>query len=533
MPKVLVVDDNENIVREATTYLELEGWEASGASNGKEALDCLTTEFDAVVLDLKMPVLDGENTLTEIRRRSELDATCVVILTAYGEVKGAMRAVRLGAYQYIEKPFEMQDLHKILAGGVALQKAHALRRELLTAFQPDDLFEHIRHIITDTFRPKGLHILFLNPDGSVARTIDSAAQGIVGTRPEFVRKIVASRYPVFIQGEIDIRQWEPILANAQSLLAAPVMGGPDVVAGVIDLESTEVNGFDRNWLDVIAYLADVAGIALEIGQKAEKLVGAERALRLNAEALAESERGKRNQLVQMAQEVRHQFASPAQVIQMQTGELLSKEITNLPEHLRVTASRRLRVIEDNALAITSVCEYLSNLSGDLLIQKAEFDLTTVLERCGEEINPDLEQKNIHFSFIGRPAKPLMVYGDSRKIHYSVQCLLRNAIEAIEERRDQVLDPEFDPAKSGDAISMVLDLTDSMWVTLLIRDSGVGVNSDDEPRLFQPLFTTKIRPQPGGLGLYSVKRIIDNHNGKIHITSQPGVGTTFAISLPRL
>ena len=142
MPKVLVVDDNENIVREATTYLELEGWEASGASNGKEALDCLTTEFDAVVLDLKMPVLDGENTLTEIRRRSELDATCVVILTAYGEVKGAMRAVRLGAYQYIEKPFEMQDLHKILAGGVALQKAHALRRELLTAFQPDDLFEH-------------------------------------------------------------------------------------------------------------------------------------------------------------------------------------------------------------------------------------------------------------------------------------------------------------------------------------------------------------------------------------------------------
>ena len=529
MPKVLVVDDNETIVREATKYLELEGWEAYGASNGNEALEYLDSKFDAVVLDLRMPVLDGETTLKEIRRRPELDATCVVILTAYGEVKGAVRAVRLGAYQYLEKPFAMPDLHKILVGGIAMQKAHALRRELLTAFQPDELFDRIRRIIADTFRPKGLQILFLNPDGSVARTIDGVSPEMVGTRPEFVRRIVEARHPVFVQGEAVVEQWQPILENAQCLLAAPVLSGPGIVAGVIDLESTEPDAFDRNWMDVVAYLADVAGIALEISQKAEQLVGAERQ---KAEALVEAEREKRKQLVEVAQGARHQFASPAQVIQMQAGELLAKEIAQLPSELRASASRRLRVIEENADAITSACAYLDDLSRDLPIHKSTFDLSTLLEDCGEEVKPELSQKIIQFSLIGRPQGPVNVYADPQRIHYSVQCLLRNAIEAIDERRNQVLDVDFDPAKAGDRISVCLDLSDPVWVTFHVQDTGAGVKPDDETRLFQPLFTTKTRPQTGGLGLFSVKRIIDNHGGRIHFTSHPGVGATLSVSLPR-
>ncbi len=159
------------------------------------------------------------------------------------------------------------------------------------------------------------------------------------------------------------------------------------------------------------------------------------------------------------------------------------------------------------------------------------DLVKLVEACGEEIEPDLRGRSITFRFDRETAGPLIVKADSNQLRYSLQCILRNAIEAIDERRDQILDPDFDPAKADDRIVVKLDPVNSHWVTLRIQDTGNGINVDDKNRLFTPLFTTKTRPQTGGLGLFTVKRIIDSHGGRVAVDSKHGEGTVFSLSLP--
>jgi signal transduction histidine kinase/ActR/RegA family two-component response regulator len=519
MLKAMVVEDELPQLRKVAELLEAHGWSISTSLNGEEALEKLSAEYDAVVLDLVMPIRDGESTLREIRSRQELNATCVVILTGHGYVESAVRALRLGAYQYLQKPFEANDLHRILVGGVAMQKAHSLRRKLLTALRLDELFVAIHDIITDTFKPSALNMFSLKSDGSIARALGGAVNEATDAQSTFVERLVAAQRAVFAEGD-DVKQWNPLLANTKVLIGAPVFNSAGTVVGIIGLESEAVGGFDRNWLDVIAYLADIAGIGMEVVEKTAEVIAIK----------AEEERRKRDQLVQLAKGARHQFATPAQVIKLQAGELMSKEIQQLPEELRSRAERRLTVIQQNADVIQAACSYLDDIGRDVEIRSSRFDLVQLVENCAEEIEPELRKEGIDFLLNPDRMKPLIVSGDVNQLHYALQCVFRNAVEAIEQRRDAILDPDFDPENAGDRITAEIS-ADPTWVTVRVRDTGNGIKPDDEKRLFSPMFTTKTRPQTGGLGLFTVKRIVDGHDGRVSVETSLGTGTTLSLSLP--
>ena len=165
MPKILIVDDDPVLVELTVKFFKLEDWGVLGASNGLEALRMLDRTFDAVVLDLRMPVMDGETALAEIKKRPELENVCVVVLTAFGEVDSAVRAIRHGAYQYLQKPFHLPELQRILISGMAWQKAHALRRKILGSFDKTARMREIRSIIEETIHPAGLYIFLLSRTG--------------------------------------------------------------------------------------------------------------------------------------------------------------------------------------------------------------------------------------------------------------------------------------------------------------------------------------------------------------------------------
>jgi signal transduction histidine kinase len=148
---------------------------------------------------------------------------------------------------------------------------------------------------------------------------------------------------------------------------------------------------------------------------------------------------------------------------------------------------------------------------------------------GDQARAGIQTHSIFIS--GRLEERVALHADPFRIRYSVQCLLKNAVEAIDERRDRELDPEFDPAKSNDEVSVRLETPTSDRVVFSISDTGIGVPVENQERLFQPLFSTKRRPQKGGVGLFSVKRIIDRHGGRIDFNSEPGKGATFRVSLP--
>ncbi len=136
MRRVLVVDDEENLRHLLQILLQREGYEAVGASTVDEALAELGQRpFDVVITDLKMPGKGGLDLLDEIQRR-QLGAT-VIVMTAYGSRDVAVEAMKHGAYDYLSKPFEADELVLLLRKAEERERLFrenlTLRRQLLIA----------------------------------------------------------------------------------------------------------------------------------------------------------------------------------------------------------------------------------------------------------------------------------------------------------------------------------------------------------------------------------------------------------------
>ncbi|HYX90929.1 MAG TPA: sigma-54 dependent transcriptional regulator, partial [Myxococcaceae bacterium] len=121
MPRVLLVDDEPSVLAALKELVRSRGWEPLLARSGATALE-LVERADAVVTDFSMPGMDGMELLRAIRERDE--SLPVILLTAHGSERLAVRAIKAGAYEYVTKPFEVDDL--ALALGRALE-ARALR----------------------------------------------------------------------------------------------------------------------------------------------------------------------------------------------------------------------------------------------------------------------------------------------------------------------------------------------------------------------------------------------------------------------
>jgi two-component system KDP operon response regulator KdpE len=106
--RVLIVDDEPNLVDAIRMYLEMEGYVILTAMSGREAIDKLRDLLpDLIILDVMMPGMDGFETLREIRKASNVP---VIMLTARGEEDDKVRGLRLGADDYVAKPFSQREL---------------------------------------------------------------------------------------------------------------------------------------------------------------------------------------------------------------------------------------------------------------------------------------------------------------------------------------------------------------------------------------------------------------------------------------
>lgn len=113
---ILIVDDDESVLKTLARYLRKRGYRISTASGGKEALEKIAKEPPhLVLLDALMPEMDGIETLEQIRLKfPDID---VVMISALKEEVVAQGAIKMGAYEWIPKPFSMQHLEATLYVG--------------------------------------------------------------------------------------------------------------------------------------------------------------------------------------------------------------------------------------------------------------------------------------------------------------------------------------------------------------------------------------------------------------------------------
>ncbi len=130
---VLVVDDEPNILRTLTIGLQAIGLTVEAFGNPVEALDHLEpAKYDVAFIDLKMEPIDGMQVLRELRRRSP--STTAVILTAHGSIDSAVEAMKSGAFDFLQKPFDLRELQlfaqKVLEHHALQVEVNSLRRQL-------------------------------------------------------------------------------------------------------------------------------------------------------------------------------------------------------------------------------------------------------------------------------------------------------------------------------------------------------------------------------------------------------------------
>ncbi len=115
--KILIVDDEESVLLTMQAILERDGYEVVTASKGGAALDLVERDaFDLVLTDLRLDDLDGLSILAEVRRRSP--DTVAIMLTGYASMESAVQALREGAYDYLIKPCDVEDLRATVARGL-------------------------------------------------------------------------------------------------------------------------------------------------------------------------------------------------------------------------------------------------------------------------------------------------------------------------------------------------------------------------------------------------------------------------------
>ncbi|HEX7665373.1 MAG TPA: response regulator, partial [Polyangiaceae bacterium] len=142
MPKILIVDDQRNMRTTLAMMLRGSGYEVDEAADGEEGAERgATGAFDLVLTDLRMGNKDGMDVLRVIKDAQPM--TEVIVMTAYGTIESAVQAMRLGAFDYIQKPFSEQELTVKVAKAIENRRLTGEVSFLATEFKDRYKFENI------------------------------------------------------------------------------------------------------------------------------------------------------------------------------------------------------------------------------------------------------------------------------------------------------------------------------------------------------------------------------------------------------
>ncbi len=211
----------------------------------------------------------------------------------------------------------------------------------------------------------------------------------------------------------------------------------------------------------------------------------------------------------------HEFGTPLAVI-MTSADILERYWQRQTEEERQKRFSQIRLAVQTMRQITDdLLAHLRTETGALEVRPEPTDIYALCERLVREFSLS-QEKDVSITFQGSPS-PLMIQADPNLIALIVRNLLSNAVK-------------YSPA--GKAVTLSI-AQDAGYITLTVRDEGMGIPLDEQSHLFTPFFrASNVGRIPGsGLGLSIVKKAVELQGGSIGFESVPGQGTTFRVTLP--
>jgi signal transduction histidine kinase/CheY-like chemotaxis protein len=541
--KILVVDDEEILLKFACDALRSQGHLVVGALSAQEALKKVQEEkYDFILTDIKMPEMDGVELVKAAHKINP--AMGALFMTGYASLDTAKEAIQEGAYDYILKPFDLHEIRSAVAN--AIQK----RRKVWEDARGEELsrLSFLHKILYTAGDRRGLLKLSLGfalmqcnlNTGSIVFWNEKASElelflchNLSGNIFEETKIKV---------DEEKIEEWSQIedLIEAQNLQEHPVFyqlhnlypkvtlindifqEGYKVTSipirkggwtwGFLSLKrpSTKerVSGADLKLLTIIVIQTAISienlSLLEESRRSYQELENLQEQL-IGLESMAAKGR--------VSAEIGHELNNYLTVI-MGNFELLSMSIDKGD---LASPRRYINVIGANLEKTKKFVDGLLDFSS-LKSEKAECDINELIEKTLLFVSPQNRFKNISFKKeFKKGIQP--VVADPGQIQQVLYNLLNNAADAMGKRIGE-----------GGTIIVGTDYDKKEKIVhIWVRDTGKGMSEEEAKKIFQGGFTTKKTGH--GIGLTICKKIIDNHNGTIEVESKLNQGTTFRVKLP--
>ncbi|HCJ67735.1 MAG TPA: hypothetical protein DHV62_10590 [Elusimicrobia bacterium] len=472
---ILIVDDDPDACKTLQMILEERGYTVSTAENGTRALEIVKEKkFDLAILDIKLPDISGTELLKKLK--STTPDIEIIITTGYATIQNAILALREGAFDYLTKPLDIEDLTISIERAIEKQKTEtALRREKeLNATIILNLPLFI--VLLD----ENLDILLCNtsPCNPMINLSNALGKNISEIIPsECLKKtgLLEAIEKVTHEGiAVDLHRIEcPLPSDKNRICDAHITltgtGKEDILLIIRDV--TEKVALETQLIrsEKLAALGQlVAGIAHEINNPLTAVLGFSQLLVTEPEVKGEI----KEDLLRIKQEAER----ARKIVQ----GLLSFSRPNKPQKEPININELLE-------KILSMREYQLRVNNIEIIKNLDSNLPQV------SIDPyQLEQVFLN--------------------------IIVNAEQAILETN-----------KKGKLL--IGTKKENGYLKISFTDSGPGISKENLLKIFDPFFSTKDVGKGTGLGLSITYRIIEQHNGKIYALSEEGQGTTFVIELP--
>jgi len=541
VPAILVVEDEPSVSDLLQEFLGGQGYAITVANNGLEGARRIPEVKPAVIItDINLP---GQSGLEVMRAAKAHDPEiAVIVITGYASASTAIDALRQGAYDYVTKPFDLDEVHQIVERGIATRRLKAINRHLVEELRAKNqiLEQHEvelkRRVDQATSQMRALYDvgmeigenLDLAPRMARITAIGADLAGAAGALlylrvPELDGFTLVAAHgvapvtdgtpwkllpgttlePAWDGGSVCIEHGPvdvPGLAAGavSSLLAVPLVAEGEAVAVLALLDKP--SGFDDEDERFLMLYASQAAVALQNSQLYEHTRSLDR---LKSEFVAV-----------VSHEVRTPITSIKGAVELLSDDRYFSFTAEQKKLLRIAQANTERLL----VLISDILDFSRLETSSLPMQIEHQILEPVIDQAVDNVRTMREERDIHIDVSLAPDLPDLPM-DAERVAQVVSHLLSNAIK-------------FSPAGGRVEVSARME---AGGVRVAVRDHGEGIPPQDLPKLFQKfsqIDSSATRRTGGtGLGLVICKSIVEQHGGRIAVESTYGEGSCFSFTLP--
>ena len=525
---ILIVDDDVKSLTAMEALLAGPGREIVKAASGAEALRCLLRrDFALILLDVRIPDMDGFETATLIRQRERSRYTPIIFISAIDTLESdVFKGAASGAVDYLFKPVVPQVLQAKVSVFVDLfQMNERLKHQAIR--QSEERFRLIVESLQD------YAVFMMNPEGQVTLW-NRGAERIWGWEQG---EVLGQSFARFYSPE------DPSCHQPGQTLRQTIAHGrhekegwrnrkdgsqfwANVVYTTVQDDKGDLIGFSavtRDLTDRKRAEDDLQRLNAEmqkhIAEQTEELIRtiAQRE-RLHEELLQAQ---KMESIGTLAGGIAHDFNNLLNVI-LGYASLLEQSAANPTQ-----VSAGVDVIKETVTRGSSLVRQLLALARKSETQFERLEINSLLQGL-QALLQETFPKTIDVFLRLEPSLPTLMV-DPNQIHQAMLNLCLNSRDAMREGGELLL-------RTGTISGVELrkhfqEARQEQYIRISVTDTGHGIDKALKNRVFEPFFTTKSQGQGSGLGLSVVYGIVTNHGGFIDVASEPSRGTTFDIYLP--